>query len=121
MACPICNSDQSKFAAHASRSGISLDYVRCSNCDFVYAPEVLTWEPGDFKRKVYNTDYVEFDSDFEEKRPRIYASSLAKQRFVSFAGLHLDYGGGNGKLSQILRDEHGWVSQSFDRYYQTRI
>ena len=40
-----------------------------------------------------------------------------ESRFVNFTGRHLDYGGGNGKLSQILKEEGNWNSQTFDRYY----
>lgn len=117
MACPICNAEESTFVIRVIKSGLEIEYVRCCECRAIYAPEVLSWEPGDFKRKIYNVDYVKFDPDFVEKRPRIYANSLYKNRFPSFSGRHLDYGGGNGKLSQILRDEASWDSQTFDRYY----
>ena len=117
MICPVCSAGKSTFVTRAIRNGFEIEYVRCSECRTVFAPEVLSWEPGDFKRKIYNTDYAKFDPDFVEKRPRIYADSLYKKRFVSFSGRHLDYGGGNGKLSQILRNEAGWDSQTFDRYY----
>lgn len=117
MACPVCNAEESTFVIRVIKSGLEIEYVRCCECRTVYAPEVLSWEPGDFKRKIYNVDYVKFDPDFTEKRPRIYANSLYKNRFPSFSGRHLDYGGGNGKLSQILRDEASWDSQTFDRYY----
>lgn len=117
MACPVCNAEESTFVIRVIKSGLEIEYVRCCECRTVYAPEVLSWEPGDFKCKIYNIDYVKFDPDFVEKRPRIYANSLYKNRFPSFSGRHLDYGGGNGKLSQILRDEASWDSQTFDRYY----
>lgn len=117
MTCPVCSSDRSTLAVVTTKNGLYMEYVRCSSCRTVYAPEVLTWEPDDFKRKIYNPDYIKFDPDFMERRPRIYADSLYKQRFVSFAGRHLDYGGGNGRLSQILRKEASWDSCSFDRFY----
>ena len=73
------------------------------------------WTPADFARRIYNDDYVLVDPDYRETRPRANADHLIAL-FGDHSNLvHLDYGGGQGLLSDMLRDS-GWKSESFDPF-----
>jgi len=74
----------------------------------------MSWSPQRMLEQVYNDEYQVVDPNYLERRPRELAGLL-----VSMFGdrvhhiRHLDYGGGNGFLAQLLR-ELNWQSQSYD-------
>jgi len=124
-ACPICDhespwidrldinrscEDQEKPVFPPS--GEKTDYYYCVNCGFCFAPEICAWPQPMFKARIYNADYELIDPDYLEKRPKENAQSLNKW-FSPSEIQHLDYGGGNGELSRLLRSK-GWASTSFD-------
>ena len=76
----------------------------------------LAWQQQDFADRIYNEDYAIVDPDCLYVRPTANAALLIEQ-FGAFRGMirHLDYGGGNGLLSDLLTDA-GWGSTSFDPY-----
>ncbi len=97
-------------------SGTPIYYGICSKCGFSHAPEMYEWSLEQFEARVYNADYVNVDPDYLEARPSANADFLI--RFVGAAAArlrHLDYGGGHGLLSDMLRDA-GWNSQSYDPF-----
>lgn len=95
-------------------------YVQCMDCGFSFAPEFATWTHEDFAREIYNADYVRVDPDALDHRPRINSQTLAATFRPSRAYIrHLDYGGGAGRLSELMRAE-GWDSVSFDPFVDTR-
>lgn len=99
-------------------SGKPIYYVRCSACGFCSAPEIASWSPDQFHREIYNADYIKVDPDHEIDRPKDGARKLLKNFAKIGKSLqHLDYGGGKGELSQILR-ENGWNSTSHDPFYK---
>jgi SAM-dependent methyltransferase len=81
----------------------------------------LSWSSQQFKEKIYNDEYVRVDPDFVETRPKENASSLISA-FGETAHLfkHLDYGGGNGLLSQLLV-EANFQSMSYDPFANQQI
>jgi hypothetical protein len=97
-------------------SGKPVYYFHCKTCNFAFAPEICGWKQKDFLLHIYNDEYVTVDPDYLEVRPTENAKML-NEIFGSnkMAIKHLDYGGGNGKLSKIL-ESHGWNSTSFDPF-----
>jgi SAM-dependent methyltransferase len=125
--CPVCRGvcslfDVVDFNKHCEEAngvrfglaGIPIYYSRCGNCGFCFAPEFYTWSQERFLAMIYNDDYVRVDPEYIEIRPRRTAAFLLSM----FPNLpesirHLDYGGGNGLLANILR-ESNWNSISYD-------
>ena len=129
MHCPICDGstslldvvDFNKSCEEARGkflplTGVPIYFRRCDSCFFSFAPEFSNWSDADFIEKIYNDDYVEVDPDYVEARPQANAE-LLKNVFGTQAEFvqHLDYGGGNGRLSQILQ-EAGWQSKTYDPF-----
>jgi SAM-dependent methyltransferase len=129
MLCPICNAltnlldvvDFNKSCEEARGkflplAGLPIYFRRCDSCFFSFAPEFWNWSDADFVEKIYNDEYVEVDPDYVEARPQANADFLKKilgDQAESFR--HLDYGGGSGRLSQILKG-HGWRSETYDPF-----
>lgn len=96
--------------------GVPIYYALCEDCGFCFAPEMHQWSLEDFAAHVYNDDYRLVDPDYELVRPAGNAALLTSL-FGKEAGAirHLDYGGGNGVLSDRLRVE-GFASTSYDPF-----
>jgi SAM-dependent methyltransferase len=100
--------------------GEPIYYFLCPQCGFCFAPEMQRWPIERFEEKVYNDDYVKVDPDYIQARPQGNAQSLLQRLPILPAGLrHLDYGGGSGVLSGILKDK-GWNSSSYDPFYDKK-
>lgn len=102
-------------------SGIPVYYYFCDACGFCFAPELCRWELKEFSEKIYNEQYVEVDSEYEIIRPETNAANLVplfrgRERSIN----HLDYGGGNGLLSDLLK-KSGWRSTSYDPFVDGEI
>jgi SAM-dependent methyltransferase len=128
-ACPICSSETSildvvdfnkscgeKNGQFLPLSGIPVYYFICDFCSHTFSPEFWNWTEKDFQEKIYNAQYAALDPDYVEARPAGNARFL-----IDYFGRcksrirHLDYGGGNGRLSQILQADC-WDSSSFDPF-----
>lgn len=97
-------------------SGMNVDYVMCHDCGFCYAPAFARWSPEDFAQNIYNADYIRVDPGFLDTRPRANAATLRGMFGEHALGIrHLDYGGGSGVMSALLR-EAGWQSLSYDPF-----
>jgi 2-polyprenyl-6-hydroxyphenyl methylase/3-demethylubiquinone-9 3-methyltransferase len=85
-------------------SGIPVHYRRCEACGFLFTDSFDSWTHADFKTHIYNDDYVRFDPDYVERRPKTHGETI-----LHFFGRDkeklrvLDYGGGNGLLAASLR------------------
>lgn len=95
------------------QSGVLVGYALCGDCGFCFAPQICAWSAEAFERWIYNDTYVRVDPDYLGVRPRNNADELVKLFPQAPAARHLDYGGGNGMLANILR-ERGWQSSSYD-------
>ncbi len=102
-------------------SGIPVYYARCSNCGFCFAPELATWTLEQFEERIYNNEYVSVDPDYVQARPRANAANLVSMfGDQAHAIRHLDYGGGEGLLSRILK-KSDWQSLSYDPFVDRNI
>jgi SAM-dependent methyltransferase len=99
------------------RSGVAVWYFRCEGCGFCFAPEICNWTRAEFERRIYNEQYAQVDPDFGDARPRANAASLIAMFGAGRSAIrHLDYGGGSGLLSRLMR-EAGWRSVSYDPFH----
>ncbi len=102
-------------------AGIPVLYVACERCGFCYAPELHGWTRDEFAARIYNDDYILVDPDYRERRPRVHADDLIALFGDRAAGIsHLDYGGGQGLMSDMLRDS-GWQSTSYDPFVDGEV
>jgi SAM-dependent methyltransferase len=108
-----CEEPRGKFLP---LSGIPVYFARCGICGFCFAPEIMAWTKAEFERLIYNAGYQYVDPDYAETRPLANARSLLKMFQDRSAPIrHLDYGGGNGRLSLELV-KSGWRSTSYDPF-----
>lgn len=97
-------------------AGLPVYYVLCDRCGFCCADEMCSWTLGEFGARVYNDAYVTVDPDYVSARPTANAEFLTNLLGGGAAELHhLDFGGGHGLLSDLLRDA-GWTSTSYDPF-----
>lgn len=116
--CKICNSacnhlsdvDLNKTCGDANKhfpekSGITVPYFRCSNCDFIYTDFFDLFTSELWEDIIYNEAYYQdIDPDYAHVRPHTDAK-FAKALLDTFANCStaIDYGAGNGLLSSRLR------------------
>jgi Methyltransferase domain len=94
-------------------SGCPVYYFRCPDCGFVFTDFCDDFQPSDWQRLVYNEDYRLVDPDYVERRPRQNAAVI--ESYLSHfdrSVVGLDYGGGNGLTTDILRGK----GHRFDTY-----
>ncbi|MEY4729040.1 MAG: hypothetical protein RL020_198 [Pseudomonadota bacterium] len=85
-------------------AGIPVYYYRCKNCAFIFTSFFDTFTSEDFARHIYNDQYILVDPDYKELRPQGNARFIA-DLFGDFKNISvLDYGGGNGTLEQLLKE-----------------
>lgn len=102
-------------------AGAAVYYARCEACGFCYAPEFHKWTHDDFRRHIYNEHYIEVDPEYVDVRPKANAALIGNTFKGQAAAIrHLDYGGGRGLLSGLLR-EAGWNSASYDPFVDTTV
>jgi SAM-dependent methyltransferase len=113
-----CEESRGRFLPLA---GVPVYYLVCGKCGFAFAPELYGWTLEEFSSRIYNDEYVLVDPDYIEARPRANAEHL--QSLIGDKGRslrHLDYGGGHGLLSDLLRDS-GWQSMSYDPFVDREV
>lgn len=126
MNCPVCTGytiSLGEVPFDRNNAGVAVidttpvEYRKCTNCWFVYSPEMLTWTPEQLGARVYNSDYVLYDPDYAGSRPRNYANAFMQLFNGRYPGriTHLDYGSGSGIMSHVLNNNN-WNSTSYDPY-----
>jgi len=106
-----CEEDRGRFLPKA---GIPIQYTLCDQCGFCFAPEMYQWSVAEFSARIYNEDYKIVDPDCVTVRPHQQAQMLTGMFARHVLEIrHLDFGGGNGELSNELFAQ-GWDSTSYD-------
>lgn len=95
-------------------SGIAVFYYKCSQCGFIFTTLFDNASHQEFKRHIYNDEYVKVDPDYVAARP-VATANLINATFGPSKGKLsiLDYGGGNGRVEQNLK---GMGFTSVDTY-----
>jgi len=132
--CPICNAPATALdvvdfnkacieseGKYLPLAGIPIYYFMCDMCSFTFSPYFWNWTENDFLEKIYNEDYITVDPEYLEIRPKNNADVLLNLLHQHKSEIkHLDYGGGNGRLSRELI-ANGWNSQSFDPFVEANV
>ncbi|MDX1922663.1 MAG: class I SAM-dependent methyltransferase [Alphaproteobacteria bacterium] len=132
--CPVCKAQakaldvvdfnkncEEKTGVFLPLSGKTVYYYHCPNCAFTFAPELMAWSKEEFEKNIYNEEYGIVDPDYLEARPANNAKAIYDTFGQYYQGArHLDYGGGNGLMSKIMR-EKGWNSTSYDPFVNTDV
>jgi SAM-dependent methyltransferase len=127
--CKICGADSAPFDRvdfnkycsaenyyEFGFSGVIVDYLRCTNCGFLFTTFCDSWGPGDFRDLIYNDDYIKVDGEYAEARPAHTASVIAK-RFRGAEGARiLDYGSGSGVFVRLMRNTGFTRTEEFDPF-----
>ncbi len=95
---------------------IPVAYRKCERCGFIFTSFADSFTGEQWRRFIYNDEYIQADPEYLEDRPRKNARELA----IFLAGkkkttLALDYGGGNGLTARLMR-ERGWAFDSYDPF-----
>jgi 2-polyprenyl-6-hydroxyphenyl methylase/3-demethylubiquinone-9 3-methyltransferase len=121
--CKICGGDAPLFGVvdfakqcnslRPALSGTPVYYRQCGQCRFVFTDAFDSWSLAEFRERIYNAEYDAVDPDYRDRRPRANANLIATR--VKPGMTCLDYGGGNGRLAQLLR-QRGFDAHSYDPF-----
>ena len=98
-------------------SGMTLEYFQCSMCGFLFTPHMDQWTGAEFAQQVYNRDYPRIDGTYNGYR----AGALANILYLALGDYipqldFLDYGGGLGLQSAILKAFGAHSSLTYDPF-----
>jgi len=106
------------YSAIESANDTQLLPYSCDGCGFVFSAAFDHWSPEDFKRHMYNDDYVIGDPPFVEERPKRNAAMVAALFWREKDTLKvLDFGGGRGVFAAELT-RSGFRADSLDAYHE---
>lgn len=101
-------------------SGVPIYYHRCPDCGFIFTAAFDGLSDAEMGALIYNDDYVRYDPDFREVRPQQMAQmvrGMIGDPLLARLSI-LDYGGGSGRLRDLLRQAGGRHVESYDPYFQ---
>lgn len=90
-------------AAHGVVAGIPVPYYRCGDCRFGFTDRFDDWTGPDWTTHVYNAAYHLYDPRYAEARPQKTVRIMCDV-FPDRAHSVLDYGAGNGRTAELLRE-----------------
>ena len=126
-ACKICQSPaplygvvdfnkscESFSGKHFPLKGEAVWYNKCGDCGFLFTSQFDHWSPLDWCEHVYTPDYALYDPDGSDgaRASRVAPMVLSLAAGIGATSM-LDYGGGDGALTRLMRDK-GIDARSFD-------
>jgi len=100
---------------HFSLAGVPIYYRRCANCKFLFTDAFDHWTHDDFRRYIYNDEYILVDPDYRTARPRVNAEYVVRHWAATKAETHvLDFGGGNDTFCAALRESGFPIAVTYD-------
>src|SRR5208282_3306140 len=84
-------------------SGVRIHYYGCPRCQFFFTTAFDQFTNEDFRRYIYNDEYVLVDPEYAGARPRRDFGVVNRLFWNAKPPTILDYGGGTGKLAELLR------------------
>jgi hypothetical protein len=102
-------------------SGVPIYYYQCEECQFLFTRAFDDWGFEEYKAHIYNQNYEIFDPDYVEVRPKAIATDF-QTLLEDYGGKIrcLDYGGGNGLMTEIMRAK-GFDFTSWDPLYDAGV
>jgi len=127
MRCEICAGETAyDFSKTFDAFGLGrADYWRCQDCGFVLSRTHAEMTPDEFNRMnelCHETYQGQAENQLDPRwKTRLAAQAraladLARADLIRAGGRWIDFGCGDGALSDLLRDEHGLKLGKYDRY-----
>jgi SAM-dependent methyltransferase len=95
---------------------ITVTWHRCTRCGFLFTTFFDDWTPADFRRYIYNDDYVKVDPEYTGDRPRRTAAGLALMLKGQEDARILDYGSGSGVFSEHMHELGFKRTENYDPF-----
>ncbi|WP_429436230.1 class I SAM-dependent methyltransferase [Paraburkholderia sp. GAS33] len=105
-----CEESKGKFLP---LTGIPVYYHQCSDCGLIFTAAFDQWSKQDFLDYIYNDSYTSIDPDYISVRPEENRLVIGQFCRSNKAVKILDYGGGNGHLSEIFSRD-GYEARTWD-------
>jgi 2-polyprenyl-6-hydroxyphenyl methylase/3-demethylubiquinone-9 3-methyltransferase len=97
-------------------SGIEVPYLRCEACGFLFTCFFDEWRDEDWRRFIYNNDYIRVDPDYSGARAIRLAGIMAKTLDGCQHLRILDYGSGANVFADRMRAAGFTQFESYDPY-----
>jgi SAM-dependent methyltransferase len=97
-------------------AGIPIYYHRCNVCGVIFTVAFDDFSKADFAEHIYNDSYKLVDPEYADIRPASNAKMIQQTFGSSLRISILDYGGGNGKLTELLRASGFSNAQTYDPF-----
>ena len=109
-ACLLCNSNLTESFYRDSYR----EYLKCSNCDFVFVPQIFHLTEEDEKAR-----YDTHNNDPEDDRYRNFLSQLLNplQKIIPKNAHGLDFGSGPGPTLSLMLEGRGYSVDLYDKFY----
>jgi SAM-dependent methyltransferase len=101
-------------------SGVNVHYVRCRHCGLIFTNFFDNWTDADWKRFVYNQDYVKVDKEYANTRPVHVAKDFARRLRGAEQARILDYGSGAGVFGDRMREQGFRHVECYDPFSSPR-
>jgi len=110
MKCKICETPTREFDTAIILGKYEVSYYHCPECGFINTEEPFWLE------EAYSTAIASFDTGIMMRNIQNATSLLFFLKFIE-SGPCLDFGGGHGVLTRIMRD-YGFDFYNYDKYAQ---
>ncbi len=115
--CRACGSAAPAFGSVAFAAAVPLEavtYHRCPDCALLFTTDLDGWTDTELSTHIYNEGHPAADPDYRDNAPAAGAHLLGLLFGPSCGDLSLlDYGG-DGRLAELARSEHGMVTEAYD-------
>ena len=108
--CPLCSSNLTESFYRDSYR----EYLKCSNCDFVFVPKIYHLSEKD-ERARYDTH----NNNPQDERYRNFLTQLLNplQERIPKSACGLDFGSGPGPTLSLMLEEGGYSVDLYDKFY----
>ncbi len=92
------------------KTGIDVSYFQCGNCEFIFTNYFDQFSAEDWRRVIYNNDYIKVDPLYTIIRPTNNARLFVSLMQTAYIGKPnpkiIDYGAGNGTFCKLLGNDY---------------
>ena len=101
-------------------SGVSVSYNRCTHCRFIFTTFFDSWTADEFRKFLYNEDYILVDGEYASIRPQRVAAAMAEKLRDCRTARILDYGSGSGVFAERMQGLGFSQAESYDPLLEPR-